>query len=214
MLTTRHLSAHERVCGASQAAFELAIDALHDSALQAALFERTQLKDEAKASALEAIRAAKAERCEDTLIEALHTTTDATLRNEAALALVDLRSQRGLMAVLDVLAEGSTKGQRATLLYAANRANATFPLALLVQMVIEDAEDAQYEAVLALEAGRYVHEGKAQLKRCLGQLEHAKEDMERRVRYVDDALKVVSQACAACKTSASEPQQRKCKRCA
>lgn len=172
----RSLSADQRVAGASQCAFELAIDSMHDTALQEALMRRN---DDALAAAAaiqaETLQSIK-EQCRDEpfLLHLLHVTTDATVRNFVVMALVDLRSVAAMGEITNLLQDPKTKGQRGSLMYALSKIPAPIDLAILVTLMVEDNDEAvKYEALHAIERDRVKHAGKLDLKRHLATLKRA-----------------------------------------
>lgn len=80
------------------------------------------------------------------ILLAAHT---ALLRNDAAIALADIASdkEKAAEAILTVLGRTSTRHKRGTLLYALDELNAHVPLGPLVEVVITDWYEAQQEAL-------------------------------------------------------------------
>jgi hypothetical protein len=71
------------------------------------------------------------------LLEILRSTSDATVRNTAALALSDLQDPRVFNVLVDLLKDDRTRGNRGTLLYALGAYDCSPVLPLLVEFVIE-----------------------------------------------------------------------------
>lgn len=180
-MSKRTLSAEQRVAAASQCAFELAIDSMHDTALQEALMRRNDdvlaAADAIRHEALESIKELRPNR-DVFLLDLLRTTTDVDVRNAVLAALTDMRDIRSVVsATVDeigrLLQDPKTKHHRLVLLYALGKLYAPIDLGVLIHLVIEETEEVQVEAIQALERDRVKHNGKPDLKRYMTALKRA-----------------------------------------
>jgi HEAT repeat protein len=71
------------------------------------------------------------------LLEVLRSTSDASVRNAAALALSDLKDPSAFNVLVDLLKSERTHGSRGTILYALGAYDCSTILPLLVDMVID-----------------------------------------------------------------------------
>jgi hypothetical protein len=85
----------------------------------------------------------------------LEQTGSPRVRNAAALALADMRARGATNKLIDVLKRDDTKVYRGTLLYALEQLDATLPISLLVDIVMEDSYEAREEALYFIASGKF-----------------------------------------------------------
>ncbi len=81
------------------------------------------------------------EELEDQLLSLLRETQDPGIRNAAAIALADMRSKRVPEAIERLVLDPSTKGHRATLLYALEETGAPVSLRFIVDILLGNIGD-------------------------------------------------------------------------
>lgn len=110
------------------------------------------------------------------IIDILLATHSAVLRNDAALALADLKSASKpdvVKAITKLLSRDSTRNRRGTLLYVLDELNAHVPLGPLVDVIISDRYEAQEEALNLIEKNLANYRA-ADRSRAVAKLRHAK----------------------------------------
>ena len=81
------------------------------------------------------------EELEDHLLSLLRGTQDPGIRNAAAVALADIRFKRAPAAIESLVLDPSTKGHRATLLYALEETGAPVSLRFIVDVLLGNISD-------------------------------------------------------------------------
>jgi HEAT repeat protein len=85
------------------------------------------------------------------LIELLRQTNSHKIRDETALALSDLRDERAIKPLAEMIQSPVTEGHRGTLVYALSAFNCIEILPLLVDLVISGGFEVSREAFLVIE---------------------------------------------------------------
>lgn len=85
----------------------------------------------------------------------LEQTRSPRVRNAAALALADMRARDATDKLINFLKRDDTKGCRGTLLYALEQLDATLPVSLLVDIIMEDSYEAREEALNFIANGKF-----------------------------------------------------------
>lgn len=189
----RLLSAEQRVAEASQSAFALAIDALHDPAIQEALFRRNAAitwADAEREELLSSILDHGRPNRETYLIEMLRTD-DATIRDAAIYALVDIHSVAGGAAIVDIVSSRQIKDSLTAALYALNKLNISLDIEQFVRLVIEATVEVRYECLLLLEKGCVIYSGKLALKRAIHILQ-LQQHLNRKTDYLKQIIEALT----------------------
>ena len=163
----RLLSAEQRVAEASQVAIDLAIDAIHDTAIQTALLKRNAAlatADADRTELLSCIRDPHYPNRESYLIALLTVTTDPLIHDAVIYALVDIQSVAGGAAIAEMLGRGQIKNPLSSL-YALNKLKTSLTIEQFITLVTDDALEVRYECLLLLEKGGIIYSGKPALKR-------------------------------------------------
>lgn len=162
----RLASAEQRVAEASQSAFELALDAIYDTAVQKALFERNDriVAADEQSGILSSIYDYSQKDRETFLIALMCESRDPRVRDAAVTALTECRSRRAGGAMIALLADPEAKTCRLGLLKGLITLKTTIDLGLLVKVLSEEDVEAQYECLMLLESGRFEHTGRADVR--------------------------------------------------
>lgn len=86
----------------------------------------------------------------DRLLAQLRTTSDARVRNRAAIALSDMGIPEAFDAIVGLLGQDRTRGARGTLLYALEPYDCSTVLPLLVDLVIADPYESARQAAACI----------------------------------------------------------------
>jgi hypothetical protein len=122
-------------------------------------------------------------------LEILEKTNSARVRNAAALALADLRTDAAKDRLIDLLSRPDTTGSRGSLLYALDRLGADVPLAVLAEIIVDDAYEAREEALTFIRSNRIECSAAecAHAKAVLEEAANASAEAER-LRAIHEAL--------------------------
>ena len=135
------------------------------------------------------------EELEDHLLSLLRGTQDPGIRNAAAVALADMRSKRAPAAIESLVLDPSTKGHRATLLYALEETGAPVSLRFIVDVLLGNISDnlhACEECFGILDQSPILssaHEKIVQLRRLKSYMEEV-DDVEKR-ELLEDAYETI-----------------------
>ena len=89
------------------------------------------------------------------LVKLALMTRSPQVRNEAALTLLALGHPRTAELMITLIARGDTRGARGTLLYVLAELGESVPVAVLVDIIIEDGYEAREEAVSLLRSSPF-----------------------------------------------------------
>jgi hypothetical protein len=187
------LPAEQRVAEASQAACDLAFDAIHDAALQEALARRNAASvslGATRAELLSCIRNQQYPDRENYLIDLMVRTADPIVCDAAAYALAELHSAAGGAAIAKLLASNLMKNS-SSLLYAVNKLNMSLDIDHFVKLITKASLDVRYECLLLLEKGRFTFTGKAALKRSIDTLRQMMSRTGHRNDYLGQIIEVL-----------------------
>jgi hypothetical protein len=88
------------------------------------------------------------------VIGILERTRFPTVRNAAALALVDMGAAGARDSLIKALRKAETRGHRGTILYALDELGENLPLSLLIDIIVHDPYESREEALGFLVSGR------------------------------------------------------------
>ena len=105
------------------------------------------------------------------VLDILQETQSARIRDAAAIALVDLGVRQSVMKIVDVLRRPGFAKSSGTLLFALNEIQASLPLSVLMQVVVEGSFESRNQAMFFLEEGRFDRVDPSYLQSSIDRLE-------------------------------------------
>lgn len=139
--------------------------------------------------AAQTIGGQKLKSLSDDLLHVLKTTDDGRVRNQCAIALSDLRDRRVIDAIVKLLHEPKTSGNRGSLLYALEPFDCRPLLPLISRTVVKGNFEQSWEAYTLLKRMKG-HVGKKIVDECITLIRrNAPAEDDDRYYYVEQALK-------------------------